>query len=306
MMSSVKTTLPDGYYICQLRPEHLPWVQAIVAHTMSFDSPVWSRVDYPDGGPTQRAYDMYHAMETSSLRSIKSGLSYGVFWAGHRPKSSSEIPDHAKSVNTDTDNSSISTLHWDFTNPHATRAQLLEQMDFPLVSIAMSKDAAESSTTLNPLLHSTSPSSSSATTTNHKPWAAIVDGHRDISDTLKALDPRAPSLYSPTVKGLVARRSGTHTRGDHANRGLAKALAHFIMRKVLRELGYQAILIHAGGEGLNRVWLNPPPGEGFHAEEVSKFDTKGYVRDGDGKKVFGDAEVVSKRIWVTWEGNNEV
>ncbi|KAK4143932.1 uncharacterized protein C8A04DRAFT_11935 [Dichotomopilus funicola] len=278
-MSSTTTALPDGYYIAQLRAEHLPWVQAIVAHTMSFDSPVWSRVDYPDGGPTQRAYDMYHAMETSSLQSIKSELSYGVFWAGHRPNSTG-------------------TLHWDFTNPHATRAQLLEQMDFPLVSIAMSKDVAESSsTTVNPL-------PSSTTITTHKPWAAIVDGHRDISDTLKALDPRRPSLYSPTAKGLVARRSGTHTRGDHANRGLAKALAHFIMHRVLCELGYQAILIHAGGEGLNRVWLNPPAGEGFRAEEVSKFDTKGYVREADGKRVFGDAEVVSKRIWVTWEGNN--
>ncbi|KAH6633936.1 hypothetical protein B0J18DRAFT_414782 [Chaetomium sp. MPI-SDFR-AT-0129] len=300
MMSSTTTALPDGYYIAQLRAEHLPWVQAIVAHTMSFDSPVWSRVHYPDGGPTQRAYDMYHAMETSSLQSIKSGLSYGVFWAEHRPKSSPATPDQAESANTETDNSSTGALHWDFTNPHATRGQLLEQMDFPLVSIAMSKDAAESSsTTVNPL-------SSTTTTTTHKPWAAIVDGHRDISDTLKALDPRRPSLYSPASKGLVARRSGTHTRGDHANRGLAKALAHFIMHKVLRELGYQAILIHAGGEGLNRVWLNPPAGEGFRAEEVSKFDTKGYVREADGKRVFGDAEVVSKRIWVTLEGNDKV
>jgi hypothetical protein len=264
--------LPDGYEIRQLKREHLPWVQAIVAHTMSFDSPVWSRVAY-EGGPAQRAYDMHDAIRPSSLQSIESGLSYGVFWKHHKCKTPGLEGE----------------LRWDFKDPSASRETLLEQMDFPLVSVAMSKDAAAPK--------STAP-------VGIKSWGEIVDGHKDISPGLRAGDGRPMSVWAPGAEGEVVRRSGTHTRGDHAGRGLSKALAHHVMREIAAR-GYGAILIHTAGDAVNRVWLNPPAP--FRAEEISSFKTADFVKEdgetGELYNPFGNAAVDCKRIWVTWPSN---
>lgn len=270
-MDSDVANLPLGYEFRELKPEHITWVQAIVAHTMSFDSPIWSKVDYPDGA-TQRAYDMYHAMRASSLQSIESSLSYGVFWTEHKCKTP------------DTEGS----LEWDFNDRSADRAKLLEQMDFPLVSIAMSKDAAETK---------------AVPETGVKLWNEIVDGHTDISNNLKTGDDRPKSIWAPKHKGEVVRRSGTHTRGDHAGKGLSKILAHHVMREIRKhERGYRAILIHTGGEAVDKVWLRPPAP--FKSEEISTFSTSGYHKKsghrGTPYNPFGSALMVSRRIWVTW------
>ncbi|EAQ93766.1 predicted protein [Chaetomium globosum CBS 148.51] len=263
--------LPPGYEIRKLNNEHLSWVQAIVAHTMSFDSAVWSKVDYP-GGATQRAYDMYHAIRQSSLQSIQSGLSYGVFCTEYKCRTPGLE----------------GTLDWDFNDLSADDDDLLEQMDFPLVSIAMSKDAAED----KPVPE-----------TGVKPWSEIVPGHAIISNSLKAGDNRPQSVWSPEHMGEVVRRSGTHTRGDHAGKGLSKVLAHHIMREIRdHEQGYKAILIHTGGEAVDKVWLRPPAP--FKSEEICPFSTSGYHRKDDHSDTsynpFGSAKVVSRRIWVTW------
>ncbi|KAK4040950.1 hypothetical protein C8A01DRAFT_35006 [Parachaetomium inaequale] len=269
MTPTTAAQLPDGYEIRQLQREHLPWVQAIVAHTMSFDSPILSKVAY-EGGPAQRAYDMHDSIRPSSLQSIESGLSYGVFWKHHKCKTPGVEGE----------------LKWDFNDASASREKLLEQMDFPLVSIAMSKDAA---------------APKSALPVGIKSWGEIVDGHKDISPGLRAGDGRPMSVWAPEAEGEVVRRSGTHTRGDHAGRGLSKALAHYVMREIA-ERGYRAILIHTAGDAVDRVWLNPPAP--FRGEEISSFTTAGFVKEkqetGKMYSPFGDAEVDCKRIWVTW------
>ncbi|KAL2194767.1 hypothetical protein P885DRAFT_71172 [Corynascus similis CBS 632.67] len=265
--------LPEGYEIRRLEREHLPWVQAIVGHTMSFDSPIWSKVFY-EAGPTQRAYDMYHAIAASALQSIDFGLSYGVFLTNH----SCRIPGEK------------GRLEWNFGDATATREQLLGQMDFPLVSIALSKDAA---------------APKPPTAAGVRSWGDIVDGHNDISAGLKAGDARDQQIWVPEREGEVVRRSGTHTRGDHAGRGLARALAHRVMREVRDDerRKFRAILIHTGAEAVNRLWLHPPAP--FHAELVSNFDTACFskARDETGEVVynpFGTAKVECKRIWITW------
>ncbi|KAK4236610.1 hypothetical protein C8A03DRAFT_35466 [Achaetomium macrosporum] len=107
--------LPEGYEILPLEEKHLEWVQAIMAHTMSFDSPLESKVPYPEG-PTQRAYDMFHAAKRMSRGHIRSGLSYGVFMKSF---------------------TGSGRVDWDFNNPSATREELLQQMDFPSIWVVL-------------------------------------------------------------------------------------------------------------------------------------------------------------------------
>ncbi|KAK3299861.1 uncharacterized protein B0H64DRAFT_379303 [Chaetomium fimeti] len=220
---------------------------------------------------------MFDAIEYSSIENIRSGLSYGVFSTEN------------KWANPDEEG----TLKWDFDDRSADREKLLEQMDFPLVSIAMSKDVVKSGCVPR---------------TNVEAWSEIVDGHRDISDGLKAGDKRPESVWAPTNRGNVVRRSGTHTRGDHAGKGLSKALAHYVMHKIREhDNGYRAILIHTGSEAVDKVWLRPPVP--FKSEEISTFSTAGYQKrnshTGALYNPFGSAEVVSRRIWITWPEEEE-
>ncbi|KAK4151633.1 hypothetical protein C8A00DRAFT_35726 [Chaetomidium leptoderma] len=273
------TKLPNGYEIRQLEPKHAKWIQAIAGHTMSFDSPIWCQVgDVKDR--TKRAYQMYEASGPSSelctqdLASydlgIEGSLSYGVFLKGHKcndPEKEGE-------------------LKWDLDNPFATREDLLNQMDFPLVSIAMSKDAA--------IKKSQHP-------TGLKTWAEIVDGHKDISEQLKEGDDRDQSVWAPNIPGKVVHRCGTHTRSDHAGKGLSKALAHFVMQK-MADLGYEAILIHTGSEAVNKVWEYPP--EPFKSKVIHTFNTDGFRKENAETKEeycpFGEKtdNVACKRIWI--------
>lgn len=258
--------LPDGYEIRQLTREHLKWVRAIVGHTMSFDSPLWRDAPY-EGGATQRAYDMYHAMKPSSKQCIDSGLSYGVF-----------IKDWTKSE---------AKLRWNVEDPSCTRDDLLKQMDFPLVSVAMSKDLTADK--LGPRK-------------KFKSWAEIVPPHGTISRELKRKDESRQNRevkHQTPQAGDVVRRSGTHTHGDHAGKGLARALAHFVMDR-MAEKGYGKILIHTGDAHVHKVWANPPAP---HTAVVGAvFETANHVEAGpetEGKhNPFGRADVTCSRIWV--------
>ncbi len=257
--------LPEGYEIRQLTREHLKWVRAIVGHTMSFDSPIWRDAPY-EGGPTQRAYDMYRAMKPSSKQCIDSGLSYGVFiksWKGE------------------------ARLRWNIKDPSCTREELLKQMDFPLVSVAMSKDFTAEK--LGPRR-------------KFKSWAEIVPPHGTISRELKRRDESKQNgdiKRQPPGAGDVVRRSGTHTHGDYAGRGLARALAHFVMDR-MAERGFSKILIHTGDPHVHKVWANPPAP---HAAVVGAvFNTANHVEAGpeteEKRNPFGRADVTCSRIWV--------
>lgn len=261
MAPSNFTQVRAGYEIRQLKKEHLDWVAAIVGHTMSFDSPIWSKT-YPDG-QTERAYKLAAAIKPSSRNCIESGLSYGVFksdWAPRYP-----------------DTNPWGELRWDTKDLSATREQLLDQMDFPLVSIAMSKDMAAP----NP-----------AVSKDHIPWANELEGHSLIRDTLKQGDTsgREKAVKNNGVEGVSVRRSGTHTRGDYSRKGFSKALAHDVMKR-MAEKGYREILIHTGSPHVNNVWEHPPAP--YTCVVASTFNTTTR------QDKFGSAKVNCLRIWVT-------
>jgi hypothetical protein len=265
MSSNALAQVPDGYEIRQLQPEHLEWVKAVVGHAMAFDSPIWA-VELPEG-QTQRAYELAEANDASARHCIASGLSYGVF-----------IKDWSLKY---ADSDQGGELRWNKEDTKASREELLELMDFPLVSVALSQDVAKSKPPPDP---SAPPSRS---------FGEILDGHEAIRDNLAAENNAKGIAWKPPKtekgEGKVVKRSGTCTRGDHASKGLAKALAHFVMHK-MAEQGYQAIQIDAGSDAVARVWEHPPwP---YRADVVSVFDTSTHPK-------FKKATVVNKRIWVT-------
>jgi hypothetical protein len=265
MSTNALAQVPNGYEIRPLQPEQLEWVKAIVGHAMAFDSPIWS-VELPEG-QTKRAYELAEANHASARHCIESGLSYGVFIKAWAPRY--------------TDTKQGGELRWNKEDTKAPKEKLLEQMDFPLVSVALSQDAAKSKPSPDP---STPPCRS---------FGQILDGHEAIRDNLSTENQKKGIAWKPSKgkegEGSVVKRSGTCTRSDHAGKGLAKALTHYVMREMY-EKGYQAIQIDSGSDAVSKVWENPLGP--YQVDVVSEFDTSAHPK-------FKRAKVVNKRIWVT-------
>lgn len=123
-------TLPARYEIRPLGPEHAPWATAIVCHSNAFHSTV-----FPVVYPERVAARFNAALKAAGYlvdHQIKSGLSYGVFdkeYPFRRPESAS-APAGGR-------------FYWDPEeegNEEMTAEEVLERMDFPLVSVALAYD----------------------------------------------------------------------------------------------------------------------------------------------------------------------
>lgn len=117
--------LSPRYEIHKLGPEHAQWASAIVCHSNVFHSSIFSVV-YPEE-KTQRFNAMMQTAGYLVDHQISSGLSYGVFDTEYRYK-------EAKSAATG------GQFYWDPEKNDATGNELLEAMDFPLVSVALAYD----------------------------------------------------------------------------------------------------------------------------------------------------------------------
>src|SRR5262245_28246178 len=147
MSANTNTNVPDKsnpsslksrYEIRKLEEKHWPWAIAIVIHSNLFHSPVWP-VLYPDN-VTDRVHKSFDAAEYLCRHQIDSGLSFGVFDTQYQFKREESKATGGK-------------LYWDKNEKsiqeekglEAEGNRLLEQMDFPLASVALSFDA------INPL-----------------------------------------------------------------------------------------------------------------------------------------------------------
>lgn len=253
--------------IRKLESRHIPWAQAIITHSNIFHSPVWSKV-YPDG-QVERAYKFYNAVERLCELNIESGLSYGVFDAAYQFKRPESAAEGGK-------------VYWDDTNLDATEEQLLEQMDFPLVSIAMSYDEGSGR--------------------DNSEWAPLIELmplFGKLFSTVGPMDERDPESWKPKGPGEVLARGGTATRIDYEGHGLAKGVAHWIMFEAAA-MGFRAIQIGLAHPAVQRMWMNPPPP--FKAELIYSFNTATYEEEIDGVKskpwaACGDTPF--SKIWVT-------
>ncbi|KAK3335270.1 hypothetical protein B0T19DRAFT_446977 [Cercophora scortea] len=259
------STLPPRFEIRKLEPKHLTWAQAIITWTNSYKSPVWTPIytDLP-----RNAYSLYNTSAYFVNHGITSGHSWGVFDTEYQYKH----PESAEAGG---------RLLWDPSNMSATEDDLLDQMDFPLVSVGLAYDG------INEI--------------DMAQMAVMMEALPllgTLFHTLENEDKRDPASWKPKAAGEVLLRNGTSTRGRYEGMGLAKTLAHFIMRDAAAK-GFRGIQIETANRAVEHIWLNPPPP--FKGEIVSTLHTGEFEEEVDGVKVkpFAPSSVLCTKIYLT-------
>ncbi|KAK7544213.1 uncharacterized protein J3D65DRAFT_608832 [Phyllosticta citribraziliensis] len=259
-------SLPSRYEIRKLGPEHLDWAKAIVAHSNMFHSPVWP-VIFP-GRKTKRTYALFRSIDYLCRHSISSGLSYGVFDKLYAFKNPDSIPNGGR-------------LYWDERDLEADGVDLLEQMDFPLVSVAMSYDS------INPLDKN-----------KMKPLVDILPPYALMYQELELLDRRDARSWKATGPKQVLFRSATATRVEYEAQGLMRTLSQCVM-KVAASKGFRGIQIECSHDAVSKAWSSPPAP--FKGRVVAKFSTTMYEEmDERGRKInpFYPAKQTMTRVYV--------
>lgn len=260
---AAERTLPPRYEIRTLTPAHKTWANAIVMHSTAFASPVWSKL-YPDD-PTALCYNLYKHSDHLISHAIDSGLSLGVFDTEYVFK-------NPKSAETG------GALHWDLDDTTADEAKLLEQMDFPLVSVAMAFDA------FYPI-----------DTNKLKPLVDTMPLLAERNKILNARDGRDPKGWEATGPGQVVLRNSTATKSGEEGKGFMGILARHMMRDCAAR-GFRGIQIQCLHDSVHRVWSCPPVP--FRAEVVARFHCS---QDGDGevRRLFGASVQEVTKVYVT-------
>lgn len=259
----------ERFEIRQLGPEHTDWVMAIQAHSNIFHSPVWSRIYTENSVRTELVYRALHqADRPGTLQRLESGLCYGVFDREYQYKRASSAATNG-------------ALYWDENNLTATGEELLAQMDFPLVSIAIASDAGV-------VLDKA----------NFADLVGVLPFFGPLCKRSDELDTRDKATWEATGPKQVMMRNGTSTRPDYEGLGLMKKLAHFLMRRAA-ELGFRAICIDCLSDAVQHVWMNPP--EPFRATLVFEVNVNQIEGpDADGKEVvlYPFLDQISSRVYV--------
>ncbi|KAF5852754.1 hypothetical protein GGP41_008128 [Bipolaris sorokiniana] len=261
------SNLAPRYEIRKLKPVHLPWATAILAHSHGFHSNVWQKI-WPDRDLGRWVVENSLNFEYLVRHQIDSGLSFGVF-------------DTEYEFRTDTARATGGALLWDAAELNtesvektqgraAESKRLLNQMDFPLVSIILSYDgfAPLSPKKMKPLLAAW-------------PEFPILYG------ALEQRDQRDPASWKPTAPRQVLMRNATSTRGDYEGRGVMGAAARWLQREAAL-MGFRGIQIEAMADKVIRVWM----------EGVQKPFRGTVTLEVDGEGPFGAATQRIVKAWV--------
>ena len=236
--------LPPRYEIRRLTEKDLPWISAIVIHSNMFFNNIWP-VTYPDD-VVKRCFDGFHKCDYLMRHQVESGHSFGVFDTEYEYKTEEARKEGGK-------------LLWDLENTDVTGEELLRQMDFPLVSIAMAYDGINA-LDMEKLM----------------PLIMVLPVFGTMYHQLDVLDPRDPASWKPKRPKEVLMRNATSTRHDYEGKGLMRKLANFLMRYADQE-GFRGIQIETASDAACRVWSNPP--EPFKATVVSQFRSEDYSEE---------------------------
>ncbi|EMD66730.1 hypothetical protein COCSADRAFT_35225 [Bipolaris sorokiniana ND90Pr] len=268
------SNLAPRYEIRKLKPVHLPWATAILAHSHGFHSNVWQKI-WPDRDLGRWVVENSLNFEYLVRHQIDSGLSFGVF-------------DTEYEFRTDTARATGGALLWDAAELNtesvektqgraAESKRLLNQMDFPLVSIILSYDgfAPLSPKKMKPLLAAW-------------PEFPILYG------ALEQRDQRDPASWKPTAPRQVLMRNATSTRGDYEGRGVMGAAARWLQREAAL-MGFRGIQIEAMADKVIRVWMEGVQ-KPFRGTVVSEFECQTLEVDGEGP--FGAATQRIVKAWV--------
>jgi hypothetical protein len=236
-MAASVAKLPPRYEIRELTSADADFIKAIVIHTNMFYSPIWPN-QYPED-KTARVYRGFAAADYLIQHQIDSGHSFGVFDTEYRFKREESKP-HGK-------------LYWDLNDTSADKDKLAEQMDFPLMSVAMSYDGinAIDMARMGPLIE-------------------CLPTFGNVYHTLEVLDPRPPESWKATGPHQVLMRNATSTRHEAEGKGLMKALAQFLMNYAY-EQGFRGIQIECAADAVTYVWSNPP--KPYKGTIISEFHT---------------------------------
>jgi hypothetical protein len=267
------TYLDPRYEIRKLTVAHIPWAAAIVVHSNIFHSPVWP-VLYPDE-KTKRVRQGMDASGYLICHQIESGMSFGIFDKQYDYKRPESALTQGK-------------LYWDANDVESDGASLLQQMDFPLVSVALSYDGS------NPL--------------DKQRLMVLVEVlplFGTLYNAFESLDKRDPASWKATGPHEVLMRNGTATRPDYEGRGLTRKMADWLMREAAGQ-GYRGIQIEAAHDAVTHTWLHPP--KPFQAELIAKLDMATYEQENEaGKRVcpFEPCKQVCTAIYVTLKGSHD-
>ncbi|KAJ4992895.1 hypothetical protein SVAN01_01599 [Stagonosporopsis vannaccii] len=247
------SSLKSRYEIRQLDPKHIQWAAAIVSHSNGFYSPVWP-VIYPEKtgkDAIQLALDAVYLVE----HQINSGLSFGVFDTEYVYKREESKATEGK-LYWDISEPSIKESH----GPEAEAERLLQQMDFPLVSVALSYDAHYplDMTKMGPLL-------------------AALPHFGLIYHILEEGDSRDPDSWKATGPNEVLLRNATSTRRDYEGQTIMAGLARWLMREADTR-GFRGIQIEAVADAVTHVWSAPEPP--YKGTVVSEFHTDTWKDEG--------------------------
>ncbi|KAK2771837.1 hypothetical protein FQN53_004876 [Emmonsiellopsis sp. PD_33] len=240
--------LPPRFEVRRLRLEHRRWAAAIVAHSNMSSAPIWPRA-YPEN-ITARCLQIFNNAEPLVTHRIESGMCFGVFDKEYNFKR----PESAQTGG---------ALYWAANDTTAPMDQLLEQMDFPLVSVAISYDYFTRFEVERPIQY-----------VNALPLFPRLSAG---VDAIKKFD-------TPAAAGEVLSRSSTCTRDDYTGHGIMTKLAHYLMREAASE-GYREIIVDSSHDAVTRVWANPP--SPFKGEKFCEVNVKDFEEEkGPDGKVF--------------------
>lgn len=238
---AIQTGLPSRYEVRTLGPEHVEWACAILTHSNVYYSAIFAKLQ-PDN-QTRQCYAVFKALNHLIQHQIDSGHSLGVFDNDYQLKRTESIATSGK-------------LHWDDSDEGADSDKLLEQMDFPLVSVALAYDG----------FNGFDMSQMESLMTCWPSFGTIHHG-------LVSLDQRDPASWQPNSLGEVLFRAGTSTRHEYERNGIMKLTAQYMMR-VAAEKGYRGIQIETVSDPVYNAWINPPAP--FRSELASVLHTSTY------------------------------
>lgn len=259
-------SLPPQYEIRVLGPEHEEWARAICLFTNLFHNPLWPVV-YPEN-KTQRLYKSFQPAHYLIKHQIDSGYSLGIFYKDYKFKRPESAATGGK-------------LYWNLDDESATESELEDQMDFPLVSIAMAYDGINQ-LDMNQIM----------------PLVGILPLYATIVKAVEERDPRDPASWKPTGPRQVLMRNATNTMKAHSGHGLMRMLAEDMMRRSAA-VGFRGIQIESANDAVLKVWSTPPAP--FKGTIICQFHTMTYEENAESGEIlypFRPANLSIARIYV--------
>jgi hypothetical protein len=269
------SSLKPRYEIRKLEAKHLPFAAAIVAHSHGFHSSVWQYI-WPDRLLGRWTRSATEGLEYLVSHQIASGLSYGVFDTQYEYKTT-EAKEAGGNVYwkraDEEDEEDVEKSQ----GREAEGLRMLEQMDFPLVSVALSYDGFVpfEPEKMKPLLDM---------------WPEFTT----LYGTLASRDPRSPESWKPTQPGQVLMRNATSTRHDYEGQGIMAATARWLRREA-RLTGFRGVQIECIASAVTHMWSDGVE-QPFRAKVVSEFECE--TLEVEGSKPFWPAKQRVTKCWV--------